>query len=247
MVPRLVFIVPYRNRPQQQRFFTNYIKIIMHDRNDYEFYFSTQTDQRPFNRGATKNIGFLAIKNKYPNDYKNITFVFNDVDTLPYDKDVLTYDTIPGTIKHFYGYTNALGGIVSIKGIDFERINGFPNYWAWGKEDNVLQDRALSKRLIIDRSCFFPIGHPSILQLFDGLTRVIDKQGIKTAREDNGTNGISSIRGIKCNIKDNDIIIDAFDTQTSHTTIGYEKFNIAPPPPKPRIPSMLNSYMRTRK
>ena len=247
MIPNLVFIVPYRNRPQQQRFFTNYIRTIMHDRDDYEFYFSTQTDERPFNRGATKNIGFLAIKNKYPEHYKKITFVFNDVDTLPYDKGILKYDTLPGSIKHFYGYTNALGGIVSIKGADFESINGFPNYWAWGKEDNVLQDRALSKKLLIDRSCFFPIGHPSILQLFDGLSRVIDKQGIKTARQDNGTNGLSSIRGVKYDIQGNDIFINSFDTQISHTTISYEKYNIAPPPPKQKFPNMLSTLGRKRK
>jgi hypothetical protein len=46
---------------------------------DYEIYFSHQVDNRPFNRGATKNIGFLAMKKKYPTDYLNIDFIFKSI------------------------------------------------------------------------------------------------------------------------------------------------------------------------
>ena len=86
-IPNIIFIVPYRNRHQHKFFFSNYIKSIMDESNlkeKYEVYFSHQCDARTFNRGATKNIGFLAMKEKYPNDYKNITFIFNDIDTIPF-------------------------------------------------------------------------------------------------------------------------------------------------------------------
>ena len=81
-IPKKVFIVPYRNRVQQKFFFSKYMSFILENEEDYEIYFSHQCDTRNFNRGATKNIGFIAMKQKYPNDYKNITFIFNDVDTL---------------------------------------------------------------------------------------------------------------------------------------------------------------------
>ena len=102
-----------------------------------------------------KNIGFLSVKNIYPRDYKNITLVFNDVDCMPSKKGLLNYETTNHVIKHFYGYTYALGGIVSIKAGDFEAINGFPNFWGWGYEDNMLQNRALKSQIKIDRSTFF--------------------------------------------------------------------------------------------
>ena len=94
VVPKIVFIVPYRNRPQHKYFFSNYISSILIDNHDYEIYFSHQYDARSFNRGGTKNIGFLAIKNKYPEKYKDITFVFNDVDTIPFT-NIFIFAVVP--------------------------------------------------------------------------------------------------------------------------------------------------------
>jgi hypothetical protein len=152
------------------------MKYIMEDYNkdDYEIYYSHQTDSRMFNRGATKNIGFLVMKEKYPNDYKNITFVFNDVDTLPTIKNIFDYVTYPGTVKHFYGFTFALGGIVSINGGDFEKCNGFPNNWGWGLEDNALNDRVLEQSLTINRDQFWPINSKNIIHLYDDPTRLVN-------------------------------------------------------------------------
>ena len=82
-VPKRVFIVPYRNRVQHKFFFSKYMSFILEDSDDYEIYFSHQCDARTFNRGATKNIGFLAVKEKYPEHYKNITFIFNLFRIIP--------------------------------------------------------------------------------------------------------------------------------------------------------------------
>jgi hypothetical protein len=150
-IPKVIFIVPYRNRPQHKFFFSNYLKTIMQEsdlKDKYELYFAHQSDTRGFNRGATKNIGFLAVKTKYPKDYKNMTFVFNDIDTIPFS-NLFNYETEKGITKHFYGFDYALGGIVSLNGSDFEAINGFPNFWGWGMEDKVLQNRCEKKNIKI--------------------------------------------------------------------------------------------------
>jgi hypothetical protein len=194
-IPKVVFVVPYRNRPQHKFFFSNYLTSILKGselENSYEIYFSHQCDARSFNRGGTKNIGFLAVKQKYPNDYQNITFVFNDIDTVPFS-NIFDYCTISGIVKHFYGFKYALGGIVSITGKDFERINGYPNFWGWGMEDNVLQKRCESAGLMINRDQFYPIGSPDILQLFDGVSRLINKKDPWRATHDNGIDGIQTI------------------------------------------------------
>ena len=116
-VPKRVFIVPYRDRASHKTLFIKNITTLLEDEsqtNPYEIYFAHQCDKRPFNRGAMKNIGFLAIKSKYPNDYKDITFIFHDIDTWPREKGLISYNTTPGVVSHFYGYLFALGCMFAI-------------------------------------------------------------------------------------------------------------------------------------
>ena len=177
-IPKLVFIVPYRDREQQYMFFKKHMEMVLEDmdKNDYKIYYIHQKDDRDFNRGAMKNIGFLIIKEKYPNDYKNITLVFNDIDNMPFTKNFLNYDTIHGEVKHFYGFTHTLGGIVSIKAGDFEKIKGFPNFWAWGYEDNLLKKRVLDEKFKINYDQFYPFMDKNILVLHSGINRTVNRR-----------------------------------------------------------------------
>jgi N-terminal region of glycosyl transferase group 7/N-terminal domain of galactosyltransferase len=190
--PKRVFIVPYRDRIQQKFFFCKQMEFILEGQDDYEILFVHQCDARNFNRGAMKNIGFLAIKEKYPDSYKDISFIFNDVDTLPFHK-LFDYETTEGVVKHYYGFETALGGIVVIKGSDFELINGYPNYWGWGMEDACLQKRCFAYGIQIDRSNFYNIGSPEILQLFDGVSRLVSRKDPQRMKTDNGQDGLRTI------------------------------------------------------
>ena len=200
-IPKRVFIVPYRNRIQHKFFFSKYMSFILENDEDYEIYFTHQCDVRTFNRGAVKDIGFIAVKNKYPQHYRDITFIFNDVDTIPFTK-IFDYETQHGVVKHYYGFKYALGGIVVMKGSDFEKTNGFPCFWGWGMEDNALQKRCESVGLKIDRSVFYNIGSPEILQLFDGISRIISKKDPWRGENDNGVDGLRTITQLKYTIDD---------------------------------------------
>lgn len=218
--PKLVFIVPYRDREHQLIFFREHMVKIMedYDKSTYQIIYLHQKDARSFNRGAMKNIGFLYVKTKYPDDYKSMTLVFNDVDTMPLTKNFLNYETHSGNVKHFYGYEFTLGGIVSITGNDFEKIGGYANYWAWGFEDNVLQDRVLKAGLKIDRSNYYPIMDKNILQLKDGITRLVNRGEFDKYEQEKTTN--KTVDGFHT-IKDLQYVFDeisGFVNVTSFTT-----------------------------
>ena len=250
-IPKVVFVVPYRNRPQHKFFFSNYITSVLKGseiESHYEIYFAHQCDARAFNRGATKNIGFLAVKEKYPNDYLNITFVFNDIDTIPFS-NIFDYRTTSGIVKHFYGFTYALGGIVAMTGKDFEKTNGYPNFWGWGMEDNVLQKRCESADLVVNRDQFYPIGSPDILQLFDGVSRLINKKDPYRATHDNGIDGLQTIHKLSLSIDSESknpvdnihivisdrifvINIDTFMTGTRFEHDNYFQYDLREPPRK---------------
>ena len=228
-IPKFVFIIPYRDRVEHKEFFTVYMKHVLEDipKTDYEIYFVEQKNTLPFNRGAMKNIGFLALRYKYPNDYKNITFVFNDVDTVPYSKNIIDYETTPGIVKHFYGFKFALGGIFSIKGEDFEGTNGFPNFWAWGGEDNYMQKRVEHIGLYIDRSVFFNILDKNILQLCDGVKRLICRKEAATVVNMTTSDGLITIRNLNYEFKDEYINVYNFQTIRDPRMLRFEEQNIA--------------------
>lgn len=142
-LPKIIFIIPYRDRSRELSRWINHMTPIL-DGLNYEVFVIHQKDKRRFNRGAIKNVGFHMVKQTYPEHYKNITLVFNDVDTMPLNKGQFTFPVKQGQVRHFVGFKFAFGGIVSINAGDFERIGGYPNLWSWGFEDNMLRERWVS-------------------------------------------------------------------------------------------------------
>jgi hypothetical protein len=215
MSPKIVFIIPYRDRERHLHFFRDHMKKILEDQHEesYRFFFVHQCDNQPFNRGAIKNIGFLAMKKEYPEDYKKMTFVFNDIDVMPFEKNMISYMTTPGIVKHFYGFYFALGGIVSMTGGDFEQINGFPNFWAWGWEDNELQKRVETIGFQIDRSTFYEILSKDFIHLHHGSYREVNPD--EKRRYDMSTNeGIRDVILTDYRIEGDMIEIVSFSTGT---------------------------------
>ena len=207
----IIFIIPYRDRENDKAAFRERFR----SNTNYELFFVHQRDARPFNRGAMKNIGFLAIKERYPDRYRDITFVFHDVDVLPKAGVDLPYDTSPGVVAHYYGFRFALGGMFAIKGADFERTNGFPSFWGWGLEDNVMQHRCERTKLEIDRSRFYPVGDPAIAHVAEGVTRDVSRRDVASYFANKAErNGLGSIRNLETVFEGDMIHVDAFETGT---------------------------------
>jgi hypothetical protein len=217
-VPKMIFIIPYRDRENQKNLFKRQMMYVLEDlsKDDYKMYFSEQCDTRDFNRGAMKNIGFLVMKEKYPNDYKNITFIFNDVDTMPYQKNLLNYITFENNIKHFFGYESTLGGIVSVLGSDFEKILGFPNLWSWGYEDNSFKKRAITAGINIDRGQFYNAGCKEIVQFMDEVYKKVNRDDFNRYIE-NKSDGIHTIQSLDYTIDEENQTIKVNNFLTPYT------------------------------
>lgn len=236
-VPKVIFIIPYRDREEDKEIFINQMTTNLLDgleKDFYKIYFIRQCDRQPFNRGAMKNAGFLFIKDKYPDCYRDITLCFNDVDTFPREKGIINdYTTVRGVVKHFYGYTFALGGIVSITSGDFEYVNGFPNYYAWGYDDNMLSQRVLKAKMIIDRTVFYDIKDQRINQIPSSPIRIVNK-GEFLRYVQNVPEGINTITKLSYEVDEDNLTVnvtnyDTYYIYNNKLDMNYDSSSTSPP------------------
>ena len=230
VVPKVVVIVPHRNREASLKIFKEHMLEDVFrpevESGDYRFVFVEQGDQRFFNRGAIKNIGFLFVRSEYPDDYQHITLTFNDIDTMPAERGLMDYETTSGVVKHFYGVKWTLGGIVSVRGADFESINGFPNYWHWGYEDNMLKRRvANSGTMTIDYSQFFEMNNAKVIHHSNFKLKVvnIDEHKRFLANDPEGLAQISNLAYHRTDLSTNELLVSHFDTPFSE---GVDKISV---------------------
>ena len=143
---------------------------------------------------------------------------------MPTKDAVIKYETQRGTIKHFYGFDYTLGGIVSINAGDFELLNGFPNFWAWWFEDNMIQIRANKLVIKIDRSVFYKIMDPRIIHLTDTFIREVNR-GEYDRFTQNTEEGINSINDLVYNIKHDTGFVDVLSFETTAKEILEKRTN----------------------
>jgi hypothetical protein len=139
------------------------------------------------------------------------------VDVYPSEDVSLKYDTSFGVVTHHYGYLFALGGIFAIKGRDFEMTKGFPCFWGWGFEDNVMQKRCEDQNLSIDRSQFYFVGDKKIKHRTEGFHRQLSRRDTDSYLM-NGAKGndLSLISNVKWSIDDDMIHVDTFNVNNAY-------------------------------
>lgn len=163
---KLSICVPYRNREAHLRKFIPYMKEYLKGY-DYEILVVEQTQEKPFNRGALANIGFLLTNSD--------TFCIHDVDMLPELADYNIPDSfdvshVATNVEQFgykMPYKDYIGGVTVFKREAFRKINGFNNlYFGWGAEDDDLNNRCQLHKLKIFRgvNTFSSLPHPKALE-----------------------------------------------------------------------------------
>jgi hypothetical protein len=207
------FIIPYRNRKEHLDEFIKRFTDMLKDKDiDAQFYIIHQMNPKEFNRGALKNIGFMEVCKTRPDGL----FIFHDVDTYPTYWGSINYEAKPGEFRRpvvNMGDDN-LGLICSCWKDEFERTNGFANYWGWGSEDTVLYYRA--KRLGIN------INQTNIINRLD-TKYVINREHYRSAEKERAFG-----------IKNGDLMMkerQTGDNSDGITNIDYEilsSFELAP-------------------
>lgn len=143
MSHKLGVCVPYRNRELHlHEFIPKVGKYLKNQGIDFQMYFAHQTDDKLFNRGATKNI---AAKHALEEGCDYI--VWHDIDMIPEEGTSYPYPVDNPThiatnisqMDYQLKYHEYFGGAVLFTREQVEATNGYSNnYWDWGMEDDDL-------------------------------------------------------------------------------------------------------------
>lgn len=151
----IYIIVPYRDRESNLRTFIERVPEYL-DRNNikYIIIIAEQDDNKIFNRGLIKNIGFKFVVDNMNTD--DSYFCFHDIDIIPnYETNNIKYDDPKNEVIHQYGLDFCLGCMFICSKDNFIKANGFPNnYWGYGMEDCTMQMRFNRKDIRINRDKF---------------------------------------------------------------------------------------------
>lgn len=144
--PKLLVIVPYRDRAAHLPEFLPYIKTTLHAQEiPHEIAVVEQSAGKLFNRGLLCNVGFVALGHSA--DY----VCLHDVDMIGEDFDY-SYTEHAAHISarerrrnYEEWYPEYLGGVTLFSAAAFTAVNGFSNeYYGWGCEDDDLCARCRS-------------------------------------------------------------------------------------------------------
>jgi hypothetical protein len=96
-----------------------------------------------------------------------------------------------------------LGGVVSFGKADFETVDGYPNnFWGWGSEDDVLNERLKRHKIDITQPTE-PVIDLEELTIADKLKMLKDQKAqderrwekVRVDKKDGGANGLSTLEG----------------------------------------------------
>jgi beta-1,4-galactosyltransferase 2 len=157
-----------------------------------------QTAGVVFNKGALFNIGYLAAKGSC--DY----LVLHDIDQVPLSREN-KYRYAPGGEfpLHLCSATSQYGYALQITVPQFERINGYSNfYFGWGQEDDDLYFRiavtlGTVARLDSETGRYQALTHPRVKDL--DTTKIFNRgtehlQATRVGTFDIQTDGISNLK-----------------------------------------------------
>ncbi|KAG0695241.1 Beta-1,4-galactosyltransferase 1 [Chionoecetes opilio] len=139
---KVAVVLPYRDRLHHLIILLSWLHpILRRQQLEYTVYVAEQTGNATFNKGSIMNAGFMEAWQRSDAG----CFVFHDVDLLPEDdRNMYSCPQHPrhlsvgvDTLGYKLPYFLLMGGVLSVRGDQFLRLNGYSNmYWGWGGEDD---------------------------------------------------------------------------------------------------------------